>query len=149
MTKKKTPQSRKPTAPKTKLIVEPVPVFSAEPEGDKPRYYVVDDVLVGQTRDGEIRLPLHVPFRMIKLIEDLSPRDQLYMVLRDRGEPNWFRRMIGWRRGKRLVQAIENLDAVDHWEVVRKFWQAFGEKEQARVGESLRSVETSTSSAER
>ncbi|MDZ4045177.1 MAG: hypothetical protein U1E32_05290 [Rhodoglobus sp.] len=147
MTKKKTPQSRKPS-PKTKLVVEPIPVFSAEPE-EKPRYYVINDVLVGQTKDGEIRLPLHVPFRLIGLIEDLSPREQLYIVLRDRGEPNWFRRMIGWRKGKRLVQAIENLDAVDSWEVVRKFWQAFGEKEQARVGESLRSVEVSTSSAER
>jgi len=137
---------REPTLDEPQFEVVPVDVFDTDPE-QKPRHYVVGGELVSQTADGEVRLPLRVPFRLLGDLADKSPRDQLYAVLRDHATPRG-RRLVRWfRRRPDLVQRIDELDYIDSGDIIRKFWQALGEKEQARLGESLRSIDSSRSTA--
>jgi hypothetical protein len=112
----------------------PIPVFVEAP-ADPPRHYVIDDTLVSQTRGGEVRIALYVPFRVTHLLADRSPREQLYRLLRLRGK-NLRERWAG----QRVVRRLENLDTTDSNDIVRRFWQAYGEREVARLGESLRSA---------
>lgn len=117
----------------------PVPVFEIEPS-ELPRHCVIDGELVSQTDLGEVRISLRVPFRLIRTLALLTPRAQLYTVLIDRErKPSWWSRLIFWRRRSRTVRTLEDLDYVDSEEIVAKFWQAFAEREQVRLGESLRS----------
>jgi hypothetical protein len=118
-----------------KYELAPIPVFDAVPTENEPRIYVLGDELIahlsGRTRwlrrpKKPLRLALVVPHRMLAALEGQEPRDQLWMVLADRGD----------RR------AVKALDEGDVWEtrwIIRAFWAAYGERQDARLGESLRS----------
>lgn len=114
--------------------IRPVPVFEEEPV-EKPRHYVFRDTLVSQTRDGEFRLELDVPYNIARVIEGHTPREQLYRLLRLRGRT--FRQRLA---GARIARRLDRLDTTDSGDVIRRFWQAYGEREVVRLGESLRSA---------
>lgn len=110
----------------TPADVAEIPVFDEDPD-QPPRIRVVADSLIVRTKaDGDVAIALRVPWRMIADMEEKEPREQLYLLLRERGEES-------------MVDRLEELDWVDSSEIVRKFHQALGEKQQARLGESLRS----------
>jgi hypothetical protein len=115
----------------------PIPVFDAVPE-DEPRIYVLGDELIahlsGRTRwlrrpKKPLRLALTVPFRMLAALEGQEPREQLWMVLADRGD-------------RRAVRALDDGDVWESRWIIRAFWAAYGERQDARLGESLRSSDS-------
>jgi hypothetical protein len=121
--------TEEPTEPRLdeeRFELVPIPFLEKDP-ADPPRVRVVGSVLLFRTEDGEdLSLLLRVPRRLIPELEDNSPREQLYMVLRARGDDD-------------IVDRIEDLDFVDSADIVRRFWQANGQRDEARLGESVRS----------
>lgn len=108
----------------TRVLI-PVPVLDAEP-AEKPKFYVFNDALVAQTGEGELRLSLKIKTKLVPVMEDKPPREQFDILLQAREEHH-------------LIDFLDELDIVDSREIVRKFFQAFGEKQQARLGESFSS----------
>ena len=110
----------------------PVPVFTHETLlAVPPRFYVLDDALHATTVDGaKFVIPLRVPTKHVAEIEDLgSALDQLRALAELRLDPV-------------LPEALDEMDIIDAREIARKFFQAFTEKEQARLGESFGSSAT-------
>lgn len=107
------------------VFLKPIPVYEDTPD-EADRFYVIGSDLYCLVDDLTIRLSLKIKQRLEAELEDKTPREQLYLVLRNQGNDQ-------------LVDVIEDLDIVDSREVVRKYWQAFGERNQARLGESLSS----------
>lgn len=107
------------------VFLIPIPVLDERPEAPE-RFYVHGTDLICQTEDGPLELSLRIKTRLQAELEDKPPREQLYIVLRSHGRDD-------------QVEAIEDLDLIDSREIVRKYWQAFGGRNDARLGESLSS----------
>jgi hypothetical protein len=107
------------------LFLKPIPVLEEKPAAPD-RFYVLGTDLVCQTEEGELELSLKIKTKLQVELEDKTPREQLYIVLRSQGRDE-------------QVELIEELDLIDSREIVRKYWQAFGERNEARLGESLSS----------
>lgn len=115
--------------PKTLL---PIPVFdTATLPAHPPRFYVYEDALHASTIDGETWvIPLRVKSKIIPEIEDLGDSlEQLQALATIRGDEG-------------LSEALDEMDIIDAREIARKFFQAFFEKEQARLGESFGSSDS-------
>lgn len=124
-----------PTLDEERVELIPVPVY-AEGEDGGDRIRVVGRILVVDTEeDGQFCISLRIPHRVIPELEDKEPREQLYELLRHRGEDE-------------LVTRLDDADEIDSREIVRKFWQAWGERQEARLGESVRSSASSRGTAQ-
>jgi len=102
--------------------IPPVPKFDSIPD-DRPPFMVVDDVFYAQTDQGEMQVSLRIPRKTVPELEDLPALDQVEILLRSRGE-------------EQGLELIGELDIIDARLLARKFFQAFGEKQEARLGES-------------
>jgi hypothetical protein len=110
--------------PKRELI--PIPVYTdATLPANPPRFYVYQDALHATTgADEKYVIPLAIKARFIPEVEDLpTSREQLQALATLRGDAD-------------LPEALDEMDAIDARELARKFFQAFHEKEEARLGES-------------
>lgn len=107
--------------------VDPIPLFESEPKSNKPRYMVVGNVFVAQSDDGEVKIPLRFKTKLIREIRDLPDEmDQVFALLAGIGD-------------RKTADQLDELDIYDTAELVTKFFQAFQEKQKARLGESSRS----------
>ena len=111
------------TEPKRTLI--PVPVFDTVPR-KTPKFMVVGDTFTAQTDEGDLQIGLKIPTKLVPQLEDLPMLEQVKIILQSRGDEDTLAR-------------LDELDIIDTREVARKYFQAFGEKEQARLGESFTS----------
>lgn len=113
-----------PTLDEPEIFLIPIPTLEAKPDENPPRFYILGSDLICQTDEGELTLSLKIKTKLQPELEDLPPRQQLYIVLRSHGRDD-------------LVETIEELDLVDSREIVRKYFQAFGQRNDARLGESF------------
>lgn len=120
-----TDETNTPEAEPKKAELPPVPVFDHEP-AEAPLHMVVTGGLgatfVAQSDRGEFRISLRVPEKVIRMMEDLTQRDQFDLMLKatDQGD---------------LVEKLGDLDSIDAKILRSKFFQAHYEREQARLGE--------------
>ncbi|GAA3947850.1 hypothetical protein [Microbacterium soli] len=106
--------------------VEPIPVHAKAP-ARKPKHMVVGDTFYTQTPDGELRIPLRFKTKLLRVIRDLPDEiDQLFALLDGLGD-------------KATSEALDELDIFDTTEVAEKYFQAWQEKNEARLGEAQRS----------
>lgn len=106
-----------------------IPVFdeTEAPEFEqRPKYMIVGDLFIANTEAGELR------FRMAfktKLIRQMPPDmrtalDELTYLFTSQ---------------PKLIEQMDELDIEESREIARKFFKAYGEHQQARLGESGRS----------
>lgn len=128
------------TAPETPDEAEPeIPVLDAEqvPEFGKPTYLVVGNHFIAQTELGEFRFPMTFKTKLVRSmpadiqIGDLL--DQLYWLLEN--EPDEHLRS----QYQALTATLDDLDINESRRLASKLFQAFAEKQRARLGESGRS----------
>lgn len=105
--------------------LKPIPVVDETPD-ETERFYVLGSDLYCRVDGQTIGLSLRIKTRLQGELEEKTPREQLYIVLRSHDRAD-------------MVEQIEDMDLIDSREVVRKYWQAFGERNEARLGESLSS----------
>jgi hypothetical protein len=102
------------------------PKTTPEP-GTKPKFLVVEDKLIAQTSNGELKLPLKVKTKVFREIKELPDElDQLFALLDGIGDTE-------------TAAALDELDIFETQDVVEKFFEEFQTKAKARVGESSRS----------
>lgn len=105
---------------------EPVPVLVKVP-AKKPKYFVAGDRFYAQTDDGELQVPLRFKTKLVRAIRDLDDElDQLFALLEGLGD-------------KDTAAALDELDIFETTEIAEKYFQAWQEKNEARLGESQRS----------
>lgn len=121
------PDDKPDLSPEPKKELIPIQFLDKEPRGKTPPYMVIGDEFVAQSTQGEFRVSLRIPVRTVREMEDHSDDEQLKMLLQSRGDED-------------ALNRLEELDDIlDYREIVRKFWQAFAERQLARLGESFRS----------
>ena len=118
------------TAEKEAPKSEPVPFLDEEPTASKPKTMVVGNTFIAQTSDetvGEIRIRLGFKTKLLRAIRDTGDEiDQVFALLDGIGD-------------KKTADQLDELDIFETTEIVTAFFQAFGQKQDARVGESGRS----------
>jgi hypothetical protein len=121
-----------PPEPQQQITLLPIPVYDdATLPANPPRFFVYQDALHASTIDDEKWvIPLRVKARIVAEIEHLDTSlDQLQALASIRGDEG-------------LSDALDEMDIIDAREIARKFFQAFNEKEEARLGESFGSSAT-------
>lgn len=107
--------------------VEPIPVFDDVPKDSRPKFMVVGSTFYAQTTEGELRIPLSFKTKLFRSISGLADEtDQVFALLDGIGD-------------KQTAATLDELDIFDTMELVESFFQAFTEKNRARLGESSRS----------
>lgn len=95
------------------------------PEFEKPRYMVVGSKFIAQSEQGEIHLPMSFKTRLFRLMPDnLELIGQVFYLNAD---------------NQKVLEQLDELDIEDSREIARKYFQAYQERQQARLGESARS----------
>ncbi|HEY8589607.1 MAG TPA: hypothetical protein VIL55_08655 [Naasia sp.] len=115
--------------PEEEVQPDPVPVFDEVPakKAPKPQYMVVGDHFYGQTDEGEIRIPLRFRTKIFRAIRDAGDEvDQLFALLDNLGEAD-------------TAAKFDELDVLDTMEFATVYFQAWQEKNEARLGEARRS----------
>jgi hypothetical protein len=108
--------------------VEEVPFLDVEPKSNKPKYFVAGDTFIGQTSDqGELRVKLTFKTKLVRAIRDKGDELDQFIALMD-----------GIGDSKSIAQ-LDELDIFETTEIVSAFFQAFAQKQDARLGESSRS----------
>jgi len=110
--------------PKKTLI--PVPVFDSMPR-KPPSFFVCDDALHATSLG--LQISLHIKTRFVEELAGNGTLEQLRILSQIRGEES-------------LTEAIDDMDFIDASELASKFFQAFHEKEEARLGESFSSSDS-------
>lgn len=106
--------------------VEPIPVHEKAP-AKKPKHMVVGETYYTQTADGELRIPLRFKTKLLRAIRDSGDEiDQLFALLGGLGD-------------KATTEALDELDIFETTEIAEKYFQAWQEKNEARLGEASRS----------
>jgi hypothetical protein len=117
--------SKKPAQPDPQTDVDAapaIPVFEEvdAPELVKPKYMVVGNTFIAQTEEGEIRVLLAWKTKVIRNTPlGLDLLGQLFYLIGEESE---------------TAKVLDELDIVDAREVADKLFQAFQEKQQARLG---------------
>lgn len=112
--------------------VEPIPVFEDVPS-TKPKYFVAGATFYAQMEDGwELAAPVKLSGRTVKKLRDataaegLDEFDQLVMLFELLGNAD-------------TVEALLDNDFVDSTETALRYFQAWEEKNEVRLGELSRS----------
>lgn len=112
--------------------VEPIPVFDSTPT-TKPKYFVAGTTFYAQMEDGwELEAPIKLSGRNVRKLRDataeqgLDEFDQLVMLFELLGNAE-------------VVDRLLDNDFVDSTEAALKYFQAWEEKNEARLGELSRS----------
>lgn len=105
-----------------------IPVYDKAPtHSRKPKYFVAGDTFYTQTPDGELRIPLRFKTKLLRAIRDSGDElDQLFALLAGLGDAD-------------TAAALDELDIFDTTEIAEKYFQAWQEKNEARLGELSRS----------
>lgn len=120
-----TPAANEPEA-ETEAVEEvkldPIPVLEHLPEPDqRPKYFVVENAFHAATENGWLRIPLFFKTKAIRALPDnIDLLEQVYLLFADNTE---------------LTDALDELDIADSRTIARKLFQAYQEKQQARLGE--------------
>jgi len=120
------PEPAEEAKPKRTLI--PIRVLEQVPS-DPPRFYVHADELHATIEGAERVLPLRIPMKFVEEIADMPPLEQLRILTELRGDEGY-------------PEILDEMDFIDAQELAMKFFQAFHEKEAARLGESFSSSDT-------
>ena len=109
---------------------EPIPVFDAAPK-TKPKYFVAGTTFFAQMEDGwELAAPIKLSVRTLKKIQSATDEadelDQLIMLFTLLGD-------------EETVEKLQDNDFVDAMETALKYFQAWEEKNEARLGKLSRS----------
>lgn len=115
------------TAPAPTKTDPEIPVFDAPPS-TKPEFFVAGTTFYAQTENGELAIPLRFKTKLIRELRDVEgdELDQMFTLL-DR------------LNDQATADALDELDIFDTTRIVRSFFQAWQEKQQATVGEAQRS----------
>lgn len=106
--------------------VTPIPVHAKAP-AKKPKHMVVGETFYAQTDDGELRIPLRFKTKLVRAISQTDDElDQLFALLEGLGDQG-------------TADALDELDIFETTEIAEKYFQAWQEKNQARLGEAQRS----------
>lgn len=108
--------------PEPKRLI-PIPVHDSMPR-KPPQFFVHEDAL--HATDLGLQISLQVKTRFVEELVGHSPLEQLRILTQLRDE-------------EPLTEAIDEMDFIDASELASKFFQAFHEKEEARLGESFSS----------
>lgn len=104
----------------------PIPVLAKVP-AKKPKYFVAGDTFYAQTDDGERRIPLRFKTKLMRAINAAdSEVDQLFALLSGLGD-------------QATADALDELDIFDATDLAAAYFQAWQEKNEARLGEAQRS----------
>lgn len=117
------------TVENTESPVEPIPVLTTVPKAKKPPYFVAGDHFFAQSEEGEIKIPLRFKTKLIRTITrggDTDEAEQLFMLVEGLGD-------------KATSEKLDELDFLDTTEIALRFFQAWEEKNEARLGELRRS----------
>jgi hypothetical protein len=87
---------------------------------------VIGDTFIAQSEQGEIKIPLTFKTKLIRAMPDdlLDLLDQVYYLCAG---------------DTKLIARFDELDITESRTIARKMFQAFRERQQARLGESRRS----------
>ena len=112
----------------TGVDVEPIPVYEEdEVPASKPRFFVAGSTFFAQTDEGELRIPLRFKTKLLRQIRDLPDEiDQVFALLDGIGD-------------KATAEKLDELDVLDTTETAAAYFQAWQEKNEARLGELRRS----------
>lgn len=106
--------------------IEPIPTFDKAP-AKKPKHLVVGETFYTQTSDGELRIPLRFKTKLLRAIRDTGDElDQLFALVNGLGD-------------EATAAALDELDIFETTEIAEKYFQAWQEKNEARLGELSRS----------
>lgn len=110
---------------------EPLPIFETPPS-IKPKYFVAGSTFFAQMEDGwELAVPIKLSTKMVRSLRDFGNEssDELDQLLE-------LFRMLG---NESVVERLEENDFLDSMEAAMKYFQAWEEKNEARLGELQRS----------
>lgn len=106
--------------------VDPIPVLEKVP-AKKPKHFVAGDTFYTQTGDGQLTIPLRFKTKLVRSIRDAGDElDQLFALLDGLGD-------------KTTAERLDELDIFETTEIAERFFQAWQEKNEARLGEAQRS----------
>jgi len=90
----------------------------------KPKFQVVGDMFVAQSTEGEIKIRLAFKTKLLRAIRDSGDEiDQVFALLDGIGD-------------KKTQAQLDELDIFDTTEIVREYFEAFTERQNARLGEA-------------
>lgn len=116
--------------PEAEVTPDPIPVFDDERAAGKtkPKFFVAGSTFFAQTDDGELKIPLRFKTKLVRLIRDMpgDELDQLFALLDGLGD-------------QETADALDELDIFETTEIAEAYFQAWQEKNEARLGESQRS----------
>lgn len=108
----------------------PIPVHATLPKGTKPKYFVAGNTFYAQMEDGwELAAPIKLSVRTVRTLRDMGEEDeldQLVKLFELLGDPD-------------TVEKLIDADFLDATEAALKYFQAWEEKNEARLGELQRS----------
>ena len=111
---------------------EPLPVFDTVPsKAKKPKYFVAGTTFYAQMDDGwELAAPIKLSTRTVRQLraigDDADELDQLVKLFELLGD-------------EQVVERLLDADFIDATEAALRYFQAWEEKNEARLGELLRS----------
>lgn len=108
---------------------DPIPVFDeGHVPAKKPQYFVAGSTFFAQTEDGELRIPLRLKTKLVRAIRDLAgdELDQMFAILDGIGDAE-------------TAAALDELDIFETTGIAMAYFRAWGERQQASVGEAQRS----------
>lgn len=90
----------------------------------KPKFIVIENKLVVQTEQGELKLPLQLKTKLIRSIRSagVDEMDQFFLILDSIGAED-------------ALAKLDELDILDTAEIVAKFFAEFQSRQEARLGE--------------
>lgn len=128
-TPRKRPAAKPRTAPKPKpTIPDTIPIFDAEPGEDRPQFYVVGETFHAVTSDGLIAVPLRFKTRVFRdVMAAQGDNVELFLVLIDG---------VG---DEETAAQLDELDIFETIPIAAAYFRAWREKQDASMGEALRS----------
>ena len=119
-----------PTPEEAAAPADPIPVFDAEPV-KKPKYFVAGNTFFAQMEDGwELQAPVKLSVRNVKKIQSLDP---------DADELDQLVRLFELLGNTEVVDKLMDADFLDSMQTAMAYFQAWEEKNEARLGELQRS----------
>ena len=114
-----------PTGPKYELI--PIEVLTEHPAEKPPRFYMIGSDLVAQTDEGQLTLSLRIKTSNAERLDEIpGRRKRLDAILAANGQES-------------VSAVLDELDIIDTGTIVDKWYQAWDQRNAARLGESFRS----------
>jgi len=113
-------------SPRFELI--PIEVLDERPGANPPKFYILGSDLVAQTDEGQLTLSLRIKSKNADKFDNIEGRrKRLDAILEANNQ-------------KAVSKTLDELDVIDTGEIVQKWYQAWDQRNEARLGESFRSL---------